>query len=137
MTNQEKFEYWLETAEYDLETANAMLNSSRWLYVVFMCQQALEKLAKGLYVLYIDDDVPRTHNIRFLIGKFENQLPEKVTDEYMDFFEDLTAFYISGRYTDYKQKLSHKLNEAEAKKYYKTTKEVFSWLLTMKPSAEQ
>ncbi|MDR0308069.1 MAG: HEPN domain-containing protein [Chitinispirillales bacterium] len=35
----------------------------RWLYVVFMCQQAMEKLVKGLYNYYIGDDVPRIHNI--------------------------------------------------------------------------
>ena len=133
MTKQEKYEYWLETAEYDLETAGAMLNSGRWLYVVFMCQQAIEKLVKGLYVLYVDDDVPRSHNIRFLVGKFENLLPETLSDEYTELFEDLTAYYISGRYTDYKKKLSEKLNETEAKGYYQKAKGAFAWLLTMKP----
>jgi len=133
MTNQEKYEYWFETAEYDLETAGAMLNSGRWLYVVFMCQQSIEKLAKGLYVLYVDDNVPRTHNIRYLIGMFEHLLPDKVSDRHKDLFEDLTAFYISGRYTDYKQRLNEKLNEAEAKRYYESAKEVFTWLLAMKP----
>jgi HEPN domain-containing protein len=58
MDAQEKYAYWLDIAQYDLETANAMFDSGRWLYVVFMCQQALEKLAKGLYVLYIDDNIP-------------------------------------------------------------------------------
>jgi len=133
MTNQEKFEYWLETAEYDLETAGAMLDSGRWLYVVFMSQQAIEKLVKGLYVLYVDDDVPRTHNIRFLVEKFEDLLPEKVTDEHYELFENLTVYYLKGRYTEYKQKLSEKLNKAEAKNYYQRAKEVFAWLLTMKP----
>ena len=133
MTSQEKYEYWLEIAEYDLKTAEAMLGSGRWLYVVFMCQQAIEKLAKGLYVLYVDDNVPRTHNIRFLVGKYENLLPEEVSDDYKEFFEDLTMFYISGRYTDYKQKLSQKLNKDEAERYHQKAKEVFAWLLTMKP----
>jgi len=53
-----------------------MLNGGRWLYVVFMCQQSIEKLIKGLYVLYVDDNVPKTHNIRILVEKFENLLPE-------------------------------------------------------------
>jgi len=132
MTNQEKYEFWLETAEYDLETAGTMLNGGRWLYVVFMCQQAIEKLVKGLYVLYVDDNVPRTHNIRALIEKFEDLLPEKVTDEHYELFESLTLHYLNGRYTEYKQKLSEKLSKAEAKKYYQSTKEVYSWLLTMK-----
>jgi len=58
----EKFEYWLDIAQYDLVTADAMLSGGRWLYVVFMCQQAVEKLVKGLYTLYTDDSVPRIHN---------------------------------------------------------------------------
>jgi HEPN domain-containing protein len=48
-----KFAYWLDVAEYDLKTADAMMNSSRFLYVAFMCQQSLEKLAKGLYNFWV------------------------------------------------------------------------------------
>jgi len=47
----------------NMETAQAMFETGRWLYVVFMCQQAIEKLCKGLYLLYIDDNVPRIHDI--------------------------------------------------------------------------
>jgi len=130
---QEKYEYWLDTAQYDLETANAMMSSGRWLYVVFMCQQAVEKLAKGLYVLYVDDNVPRIHSIRQIIRAYEDKLPEAVTEERYKLFDDLTAFYIEGRYTDYKNKLSARLNEQDAKTALARTKEAFSWLLTMKP----
>ena len=48
MTSQQKYEHWLDIAQYDLETAKSMLLSGRWLYVAFMCQQAAEKLSKGL-----------------------------------------------------------------------------------------
>ena len=34
-----KYDYWFELAEYDLETAKAMLTTRRVLYVGFMCQQ--------------------------------------------------------------------------------------------------
>ena len=130
---QEKYEYWLDIAQYDLDTAETMLKGGRWLYVVFMCQQAVEKLVKGLYVLYVDDNVPKTHNIRILVEKFENHLPEEVTDKRYNLFEDLTIHYLNGRYADYKQKLSERLNEQAATEFYNQTKEVFAWLLTMKP----
>ena len=39
---------WLASADYDLETADAMLKSRRYLYVVFMCHLALEKTLKAL-----------------------------------------------------------------------------------------
>jgi HEPN domain-containing protein len=40
--------YWLEIASYDLKTAEAMLNSKRFLYVGFMCHQSIEKILKGI-----------------------------------------------------------------------------------------
>ena len=43
MNNLEIFKYWHEVAAYDLETAKAMFESGRYLYVAFMCQQAIEK----------------------------------------------------------------------------------------------
>jgi len=41
MNRLDKYEYWKDAAIYDLETAEAMLDSGRYLYVVFMCQQAI------------------------------------------------------------------------------------------------
>jgi len=133
MDAQEKYEYWLDIAQYDLETAAVMFSSGRWLYVVFACQQAIEKLVKGLYVLYIDDNVPKTHNIRMLIEKYETLLPEMVPEAYYDLFEDLTAHYLNGRYVEYKQKLGDRVNERVAASFYEKSKEVFAWLLTLKP----
>ena len=39
----DRVEYWIETSEYDLETAKIMLKGKRFLYVGFMCNLALEK----------------------------------------------------------------------------------------------
>jgi HEPN domain-containing protein len=133
MDAQEKYKYWLDIAQYDLDTAETMLNGGRWLYVTFMCQQAVEKLVKGLYVLYVDDNVPKTHNIRILVEKFESLLSEAVTDEHYNLFEDLTIHYLNGRYADYKQKLNERLNEQVATNFLTRTREVFAWLLTLKP----
>ncbi len=35
----DKAKYWLELSDYDFETALAMLNSKRYMYVGFMCHQ--------------------------------------------------------------------------------------------------
>jgi HEPN domain-containing protein len=133
MDAQEKFDYWLDIAQYDLETADAMFTSGRWLYVAFMCEQAVEKLVKGLYVLYVDDNVPKIHTIRQIIKKYESKLPIPVGDDYYKLFDKLTAFYIEGRYADYKQKLSTLIDKREAKNMLAQTKEVFAWLLTLRP----
>ncbi len=133
MSAQEKFEYWLDIAQSDLRVAGVMLNNALWLYMAFMCQQAVEKLVKGLYLLYLDDDVPRTHNIRHLIGRYEQKLPVEVPPETRKLFADLSSYYVNNRYPDFKKALASQFDEAKATELYSQTKEVFAWLLTMKP----
>lgn len=101
MNADEKYEYWLDIAKYDLETADTMFAGGRWLYVAFMCQQALEKLCKGLFVLFVGDEVPRVHNIRYVLSNFSEKLVQPVTDEQYRLFDTLTGYYLEGRYPEY------------------------------------
>lgn len=52
MDNKEKYGYWEEYAQYDLDTAGVMVDTGRYLYSVFMCQQAIEKIVKGIYMFF-------------------------------------------------------------------------------------
>ena len=133
MTAEEKYEYWLDIAQYDLETANTMLSGGRWLYVVFMCQQAVEKLVKGLYTLYVDDNIPRIHSIKTIIERFEDKLPVAISEEKLNLFDTLSAYYLNNRYPDFISKLSLQIKEEEASEILSQTKDVFSWLLTLNP----
>jgi HEPN domain-containing protein len=133
MDSEEKFTYWLDHAQYDLDTADIMYQGGRWLYVVFMCQQAVEKLCKGLYLLYIDDNVPRIHDIGNLVRRFEDKLPAVIPEEVFNFFDRLTSFYLKDRYPEYQQNISSMVNESSARAAFDKTKEVFKWLLTLKP----
>jgi HEPN domain-containing protein len=55
----QKIRYWIDLSDYDVETAVAMLNSKRFLYVGFMCHQAIEKVFKAYYVK-LHQDVAHT-----------------------------------------------------------------------------
>jgi HEPN domain-containing protein len=134
LTAEEKFDYWLDHATYDLETAEAMCASGRWAYVVFMCQQAIEKLVKGLYLLYVDDVIPRLHNIEAIFMRFADQVPEPLSDERRLLFEQLARYYLETRYTEYKEKISRITTGETARALLAQTKEAFQWLLTLKPS---
>lgn len=139
MDSYEKFKYWENKAIYDLETSKAMLQTGRYTYVVFMAQQAVEKLVKGLYVLYTDREPVRTHNIWTVFKelmveeKFKAQsenLSEKV-EKYQMFFSDLLFYYIAERYPDYKQQLSSNVTEIRAKEVLIKAEEVFEWLQSL------
>jgi len=56
-------EAWVAASRYDLETARALLKSRRYLYVLFMCQQALEKLLKALVTARTEPFPLRSHNL--------------------------------------------------------------------------
>jgi HEPN domain-containing protein len=58
----------LSQSEYDLETAQAMLDSRRYIYAVFMCHMTVEKALKALVVKRTGDAPPRTHNLVQLVG---------------------------------------------------------------------
>jgi HEPN domain-containing protein len=129
----EKYEYWLIHAKYDMETAEAMFNSGRWFYVVFMCQQAIEKQVKGLYTLYVDDNVPKVHNIKTLLERFEDKFVEPVKQEYYQLFDNLTANYLGNRYPDFMNDVIGSVDEDAATDIIQKTKEAFAWLQTLKP----
>lgn len=132
MNKQEKYLYWLDAAEYDIATADSMLNSGRYLYVVFMCQQALEKLAKGLYAYFVNGEVPRVHNIGYILSKVTDNLDIDVNEEKLALLDILSAYYLQGRYPSYKEKVSQLVDSNEANDILVASKEVFKWMQTLK-----
>jgi len=141
MTEEEKYDYWIELAQYDLDTAAAMFSTGRWFYVVFMCQQAIEKCCKGLYTLYVDDNVPKIHNIKTIFSRFKEKIPIAavnkvggVDEETERFFDTLSAQYITYRYPDFSNMPGQQTGKDEAEAILARTREVFAWLLTLKLS---
>lgn len=132
MDREDKYLYWLDIAEYDMVTAESMFSSGRYLYVVFMCQQSLEKLSKGLYCFYIDDNVPQVHNISFILSKVTDRLNIEVDEETFILFDRLAAYYLQGRYPSFKEKISQIIGKDEAKDTLEASKEVFGWMKSLK-----
>jgi HEPN domain-containing protein len=127
MNKQEKVEYWLDISDYDLETAKSMLSSARYLYVVFMCQQAIEKIIKALYIHKLDNDPPKSHNLAFIFQKLDIQASVEISS----FFNLLSAHYIQNRYPDYKSRLSTTLGKDKAERCLKQTEEAYKWLKSL------
>lgn len=124
MTPDEKVDYWLDIAEYDLETAAAMQNSGRYLYTVFMCQQALEKLLKAIHIQQKGTEAPRTHNLLHLVNLLG--LPQRTN--FLQTMARLNTYYIEGRYPVYKHRLSQLVNKNTAQIFLDESEEIFKWL---------
>lgn len=122
---KDKTEYWIDMAEYDLETARVMLQGGRYLYVGFMCHQVIEKIFKGYYVRIKKDSPPFTHNLRYLAQ--ENGLFEKMDENQKDLVELVGPLNIEARYPTYKEKTLKALNKERCEDILKKTEGLFQW----------
>ncbi|MFW6138874.1 MAG: HEPN domain-containing protein, partial [Spirochaetota bacterium] len=78
---------WLKQAEYDLDTAEAMFNTGRYIYTVFMCHLSIEKALKGIFSKKFKEDPPRIHNLNY----FCNITGLIIPDKFQDFIDKLNT----------------------------------------------
>lgn len=123
----DKIEYWTDLAKYDLETAKAMLSSKRYLYVGFMCHQALEKILKAYYVKTQTNNPPYTHNLTLLAEK--SGIYANMSDEQKDFIDFLEPLNIEARYPTTKEKLLQILTDEKCEELIKLTEKELSWII--------
>jgi HEPN domain-containing protein len=95
---------WVDASRYDLATAKALLKSQRYLYVLFMCQQALEKILKACATVKTGEFAPRIHN---LVRLAELAALDFSEDE-MKLLERLSLYYLQSRYPPEIQALARK-----------------------------
>jgi HEPN domain-containing protein len=89
-------EQWIGRAQYDLDSAHAMFKAGRYLYVLFCCQQAVEKMLKSIVAQRTRELPPRTHKLSRLAELAGPELDERQ----IDFLRELSAYYIPTRYPE-------------------------------------
>lgn len=124
--SQKIIDNWLSLAKYDLATAEDMLKAKRYLYVAFMCQQAIEKILKACYVKEHTSTPPYTHNLLRLVR--ELSFKDEMSDEMVATIEELNSYYIESRYTEDIRELSKLLTETKAVSVLNLTKRLFEWI---------
>lgn len=124
--NSDKVRKWIERVEYDMLTAEAMLDAGRYIYAVFMCQQAVEKSLKAL-ITYSGIDVLPVHNLRrlFEISGLINELDEERLMK-LDF---LSQYYINARYKEDITELSKGITREFSADIIIFSKEMIKWIM--------
>jgi HEPN domain-containing protein len=119
------YDQWINQAEYDLETAGAMLRTERYLYVLFCCQQAIEKALKAVITTKGPDNFPpKIHQLPRLAELTGLSFSEKQ----LDFMGEATTFYIQARYPDQIKEMSLSVTRQEAEEVHKETVALLQWL---------
>lgn len=115
---------WIDSSGYDLETAMHMLNTGRYIYVIYMCHLSVEKALKAIVTEETGEFPPRTHDLLYLTKLGKVDFPK----ELLDFIGKLNGANIATRYPEDLQKLLSVYTKEVAEYYIADAKEVISWL---------
>jgi len=115
---------WLDTAEYDLVTAEHMFNTGRYIYVVYMCHLALEKALKAVVNEESGQLPPKSHDLLYLAKLGVVEFP----GELLDFVGKLNGAHIATRYPEDLQRMLSVFTEEIAAHYLAKTREAVTWL---------
>lgn len=115
---------WINMSEYDLETARHMLATGRFLYVVYMCHLALEKMLKAHVTEVTQSVPPRTHDLIYLVKQSGLALPQS----HLEFIGKINNASVPIRYPEDLQKMIAQYPEDVARDYLERAEEVIKWL---------
>jgi len=125
MTIDEKVQYWVDLSDYDLETAEGMMQIKKYLYVAFMCHQAIEKIFKAVYTQQKEDTPPYVHKLSYIAR--EGGFLSSFSEEQVNFIDRLEPLNIKTRYPDYKKELAKRLTPAICLEVVGETKKLQQW----------
>jgi HEPN domain-containing protein len=123
---KDKINYWVELSDYDIDTAAAMLQSKRYLYVGFMCHQTIEKIFKAYYISTKSETAPFSHSLSYLAKKGE--FYDSFSENQKDFIDQIEPLNIEARYPSYKERLMKSLSEEKCIEILDQTKELQQWI---------
>jgi HEPN domain-containing protein len=117
---KDQTKHWVELAEYDLETAEAMFRTKRYVYVVFMCHLCIEKLLKGCVVEFADKFPPKTHDWLWLARIAGIEFPA----ELQEFAAEMSEQSVPTRYPEDLKSFT----KVRAQSCLSKTRELYQWL---------
>lgn len=124
--SEKTVQYWIDISEYDLQVAKSLFDKGHYLYVGFMCHQAVEKMLKAIYVKNTSAMPPYIHKLDKLVERagLKTSMPEG----HNDFIDELTPLNIQARYPAYREAIYNLIDKEKAAHIIDKTQELLQWL---------
>ena len=126
MDRKDLVQAWLDQVHEDISAAECLLQGGHWLYVAFLCHQALEKVLKAYYLATHDDDPPYTHSHGRLLDICG--LTDELPPENLRFIDFMVPMYIKARYPQQKLVAARLLDKETCLYIIDKTKELTQWI---------
>ena len=113
-----QIEYWRSSAISNLETAEILVASGKYIEGMFFCHLCVEKILKALVVKQTCNIPAKTHDLFHLVDISKIV----ITDDQIGFMQILMKYQLEGRYPEYYPKVPSPVKIAE---YLNETKLLF------------
>lgn len=124
MEVEKAIQNWLESSDYDVETAAKMLETGRYVYVIFMCHLAIEKALKAVICSETRKMPSQTHDLLKLLKEGN----VRMEGEMLDFLGKISGASIVTRYPEGLSETLSAYSKDAAKEYLKETRRALRWL---------
>jgi len=104
-----------------------MLKAGRYLYVLFCCQQAVEKALKAVIVKKTGELPPRIHNLLRLAETAGIESSERQ----IDLLTKLSGYYIKSRYPEEIRVAGAAITQELAREVLGRTEQTVKWVLSI------
>jgi HEPN domain-containing protein len=115
---------WIESSNYDIKTAEHLFATKRYVYVLFMCHLATEKLLKAVFEVALKKSAPKTHNLIQLVNEVGIIVPE----DHLKTLSLLNDLSIVTRYPEDMKALVKAFKRDRVLEYLIMTKGLLKWL---------
>jgi len=117
---------WLNMCDEDLITAKLLLNGKRLLPMGFFCHLIAEKALKAVVTHHTGEIPPKTHDLTKLAAV--GGIIDDLTENQLNFLENLMPLQIDGRYTEYKESIAKTLTIEKCQTILTETEEFLCWI---------
>ncbi len=114
----------MDSSDYDYKTAEYMLQTGRYIYVIYMCHISIEKILKALIHETSGKLPPKTHDLIYLTKLAE----VKLSEDLLNFIGKINNASVATRYPEDLSRLISSYPEGVAREYLDKTKEVLEWI---------
>ena len=119
--------HWVETSDDDFNTMLTLYNSKSFSWALFLGHISTEKLLKALYVKRFREHAPFTHNL-YRLGEL---IGLEMSDEYSDWFDEITSFNLNARYDEYKKEFYKLCTPEYTQAWIEKIKTIRTWIKEM------
>ena len=123
---EDKVKYWIDLSDEDLNAGRTLLQGGHFLYVAFMCHQAIEKILKGGYVKLKMDTPPYTYKLSYLAQ--QSGIFELLSEEQKNYIREIDPLNIEARYPEYKTEISKSLTHSKCVDLLEQSKNLQQWI---------